>query len=329
MGEGSSETTAPVAWLMAAGFAAVLVLGQLNMRRESPMALPMPPLHVLAAALPGLAFVALASRGSLVRGTPVRGLTWRQLTLAAGVSMSLATTIAIYVESLGSLAAILLLLVHNGAFEFAESYGEVESILDNAEFILSENEQFVAGLIVASMLAPVSEEFGKSLSVRFLMRATSTRAQCFLLGATAGAAFGFLESLLYGVIGIEEDLADWWQVMLIRGGSTSLHVICSGMAGIAWWYWSIARRHGPALALFGGAMALHAAWNAMATVFYTRIFVLETLSNRTLEIIAYSVIAAVSAAMILAIPIIARRLRDAAPAPVGDTPLAGMTVWMS
>jgi protease prsW family protein len=328
MGEGSAEAMAPVAALMAAGFVIVLILGQLNMRTESPIALLMPPLHAAAAALPGLTFVALAGRGSPFRGAPVRGLTWRQLTLAAGLSMSVATSIALYVEGLGSVVAILLLLVHNGAFEFAANSGEVFDILDAADFLLTENEQFAAGLIIAAVLAPVSEEFGKSLSVRFLMRATSTRAQCFLLGAAAGAAFGFLEAMLYGVSGIEEDLADWWQIMLIRGGSSSLHVICSGLAGIGWWYWSVARRHRPALALFAGAVLIHAGWNAFATVLDSRIFVLDTLSNHTLEVLAYSIVAVISTAMIVAIPLVARRLRDAPPAPIGDTALAGMQAWL-
>jgi hypothetical protein len=328
MGEGSGEFRIPLAAMTAALFAIVMIVGQLNMRRESPTALPMPPLHVLAAALPGLTYLALAGRGSLLRGAPVRGLTWRQVTLSAGLSMSVATSIALYVEGLGAYVSVVLLLVHNGAFELAGNAAGVSDIIADADFILTENEQFAAGLIVAAILAPVSEEFAKSLSVRFTMRPTSTRAQCFLLGAAAGAAFGFLEAMFYGVGGIVDDLGGWWQIMLIRSGSTSLHVICSGMAGVAWWYWSIARRHSPALALFAGAILIHAAWNAFATVIDSRIFGLETLSNRTLEIAAYSVVAVVSSMMILAVPIVARRLRDDPVATVEGTPLAGMTAWL-
>ena len=84
MGEGSGEVRVPIAALMAAAFGVVLLAGHLIMSSESPVALPMPPLHVLAATLPGLTFVALAGRGSLGRGRPVRGVTWRQITLSAG-----------------------------------------------------------------------------------------------------------------------------------------------------------------------------------------------------------------------------------------------------
>jgi len=113
------------------------------------------------------------------------------------------------------------------------------------------------------------------------MRANSTRAQCFLLGAFAGAGFAFLEALLYGLGGISEDsLSSWWAIMLIRGGSTSLHVLCTGLAGLGWWYWSRAKQHRTALALFGGAMLIHAAWNAFATIISSRIFYLDTLDSK-------------------------------------------------
>ena len=60
----------------------------------------------------------------------------------------------------------------------------------------------------------------------------------------------------------------------------------------------------------------------------SRIFVLDTLSNRTLEILAYAIVAVVSSAMILAIPLVARRLRDAPPPPVEGTPLAAVQAWL-
>ena len=116
--------------------------------------------------------------------------------------MAVATTIAIYVESLGSLGGVLLLLVHNGAFANAQSQDDVNLIVRDADFILSRNEQFFAALITASVFAPLSEEFAKGLSVRFLLKRTMTRGQAFVLGAAAGAGFGFLEAMLYGLSGI-------------------------------------------------------------------------------------------------------------------------------
>lgn len=328
MGVGSGAVRLPVAVLALLAFAAVLALGHANMQRASPMALPMPPLHILAGALPGITYVALAGRGAWGKGVPVRGVSWRQAGLAVAIGTGVATMLAIYVESIGSLYAVALLLVHNGAFADARNADDVFKTIGDANLILTNHEQFAASLATASLLAPLSEEFGKSLAVRFTMSRTATRAQAFLLGAAAGAGFGLLESQFYGLGGIADDLGAWWQIMLLRGGSTSLHVTCTGLAGVGWWYWSTARRHRPALALFGVAVAIHASWNGFFTVLASRIFGLEGLEERTLEIIAYAVVAVASLAMILSLPVIARRLREPPPPSTEGTPLGAMAPWL-
>ena len=328
MGEGSNEYRPPIAAFGFALFAGVLVIGQINMGADSPIAAPMPVLHIAAAALPGLTFAAMAGRGSVLRGMPVRWVTWRQFTLAIAISMVVATTNAVYVESLGSLGGVILLLVHNGAFEHAQDWSGINDRIGDSNLILSRNERFFAALITASLLAPLSEEFAKGLSVRFLLRRTMTRGQAFLLGAAAGAGFGFLEAMLYGLNGISDNLADWWQIMLLRGGSTSLHVLCTGLTGVGWWYWTVARRSGVGAGLFGLAVLFHASWNGAFTLLESRILGLDTLSDRALEIVAYVIVAVASAAFIVAIPIIARRLRDPAPPSVEDTPLAAIAPWL-
>jgi hypothetical protein len=328
MGSGSGAFRPPVAAWGFLAFAIVLGIGQANMAMDSPIAAPMPVLHTLAAILPGLTLAAMAGRGSWRGGIPVRGLTWRQVTLAAAISMSVGVAVALYVEVIGSLYAVTLLLVHSGGFETARDLGVAWDRIGEADFRLSNNEQFIAGLFTASVLAPLSEEFGKSLGVRFMMRANSTRAQCFLLGAFAGAGFAFLEALLYGLGGISEgSLSSWWAIMLIRGGSTSLHVLCTGLAGLGWWYWSRAKEHRTALALFGGAMLIHAAWNAFATIISSRIFYLDTLDSTLLAVVAYVIIVVVSLSMTAAIPLTAKRLREHIPPPDG-TPLGSMAPWL-
>ncbi len=327
-GEGSSEYRPPIAAIGFALFAGVLVVGQMNMGADNPIAAPMPLLHVAAAALPGLTFAAMAGRGSVLRGRPVRWVTWRQFTLAIAISMAVATNIAIYFESLGGLGGVVLLLVHHGTFAQAQSWSGITDRIGEADFILSRNEQFIAALIVASICAPLSEEFAKSLGVRFMLRRTMTRGQAYMLGAAAGAGFGFLEAMLYGLSGIQDSLGDWWQIMLLRGGSTSLHVFCTGLTGVAWWYWTVPKRSWLAAGLFGLAVFFHAAWNAAFTLLESRIFGLDTLSDRTLEIIAYVIVVAVSSAFIVAIPIVARRLRDPAPPSAEGTPLAAIAPWL-
>jgi hypothetical protein len=330
MGEGSSRYRPPLMLVALAAFAAVLAVGGLNMADFHPVAAPMPVLHGLAAVLPGVGLVALASRGAIWRGVAVRGLTWRQVTLAAAISMTIGVWMALYVEVPGSIAAIALLLVHNGAFAEAASVGEAfDFVFDYPDLILTENEQFVANLFVAAVLAPLSEEFGKSLGVRFMMRGPTTRAQAFALGAAAGAGFGFLEALLYGTSVVDEGLGAWWWIMLVRGGSTSLHVLATGLAGVAWWHWRYGRNAATGWRLFGLAVLLHAAWNAFAVTVFSKIFGLDTLSDRTIAIIGFTVVAVASLAFVVATALIARRIREGEAPPVEGTDLASMSAWLA
>lgn len=323
MGEGSGEFRPPVALLGLAGWSAVLLAGGLFMAEVPSAAWPMPVLHVLAAALPGAVLVALAARGAALRGRPVRGLTWRQVTLAAGIAMSLGMSIAVYVESVGDLGAVVLTLVHHGAFE-----DEVWDVIGHSDDILSRNEQFAANFVAAAVMAPLVEEFAKGLGVRFMLRRYNTRAQAMVLGAAAGAAFGFVEALLYGLAGVNGDPGRWWLFMLLRGGSTSLHVFNTSLVALAWWYWSFGKRPRTGWALFGGAVLMHAAWNGLLVTLSSRIFGLETLSERAVEIAAYAGVSTVAIALVVALPLIARRLREPLPAPVEGTPLAGMAAWL-
>ena len=311
MGEQSTPWRPPMAAIVLFVYAAVLLVGGLDMAALQPVAAPMPLLHVLAAALPGITLVGLAARGSVLSGRPVLGLTWRQVTLAAAISMTVATTIAVYVESLGSFGAVVLLLVHNGAFESARNSHDFWQAVGHSDIILTRNEQFFANLITASLVAPVIEELGKGLGARFMMRSTTTRSQAFVLGAAAGAGFGFLEAMLYGVGGVHQSgPGTWWAIMLVRGGSTSLHVLNTGLVGLAWWYASFGRAKRRGWLLFALAVALHALWNGFAIVLDSRIFGLDTVSHETLTMIAYGIVGVLSLCFISVIPLIARHVRE-------------------
>ena len=103
MGEGSGEFRPPIAAIVIVAFLLVVGVGHLNMTRESPLAIPMPLLHTLGAVLPGVAYLAFAARGSLLRGVRVRGLTWRQVTLAWGLAIAVGAMSAGFVNSIAGL----------------------------------------------------------------------------------------------------------------------------------------------------------------------------------------------------------------------------------
>jgi len=328
MGEGSGEFRAPPVWWFALLFVGVLAVGGLNMAAVRPVAAPMPLLHAVAAAAPGIGLLALASRGGALRAAPLRGLSWRQVTLAAALSMTVATTIAVYFESLGGFGAVVLLLVHNGAFVDAASSSEFWDAFEYADVILTRDEQFVANLIVAAMFAPLFEEFAKGLCARFMMTPLTTRAQAFVLGAAAGAAFGFLEGLLYGLAGVEAGPGGWWAIMGVRAGSTSLHVFATGLVALAWWHWMHGRPR-VGWALFALAVLEHGVWNGVAVVLESRIFGLETLSAHAIELLAYGFFAPMSVAGAVAVALIARHLRRAeAVLAAAGAPLAAMAPWL-
>jgi RsiW-degrading membrane proteinase PrsW (M82 family) len=328
MGEASGEFRIPRPLYILAAFGVVVLAGWLFMRADPPVAAPMPLLHALAAALPGIAMVAMAARGAVFRGTAVRWLSWRQVMLAVAISMTVGVTLALYVESIGSFCGVVLLLVHNGAFASVHDTDEFFSTLSDSNVILTHNEQFFANLITASIFAPVIEEFGKGLGVRFTLRRDTTRAQAFVLGAAAGAGFGFLEGMLYGVAAVHQDGPGGWPaIMLIRGGSTSLHVANTALVGLGWWY-IVHNRAKTGWLLFALAVLNHAGWNAFATAIDSRILGLDTLSGHVLEVVAYVVVGVISGAFIAAIPIIGRRLQCADARPPASGALTELQPWL-
>jgi RsiW-degrading membrane proteinase PrsW (M82 family) len=336
MGERSAPFVAPAGALMALGFGVVLAAGGLNMALEKPIAAPMPVLHTLAAAGPGLAYMSFAARGSFLGGSVVRGLTWRQVTLAWALAIAVGVVSAAALESVGGLWVTILLLVRDGAFDGVTAIAtdnpfgyDVFDVIGEADVLLSDREQWFANIIAIAVMPPLFEEFFKGLSVRFVMRRMTTRGQAFLLGVTAGAGFGFVEALLYGVGGVSEDLGFWWLIMLMRAGSTSLHSLNTGFVGLAWWHWSIQRRWRPASAFFGLAVVLHAIWNGFYVTLMSELPWVGTLDSRTVERVVYVFVSAMALALIVAIPLVARRLREPPPPPVETTPLAAMVPWIA
>jgi len=329
MGERSTPFWAPVGVLVVLAFGGVLAAGQFNMALGKPIAAPMPVLHTLAAILPGIGYIAFASRGSIFRGKMVPGITWRQATLAWGLAIGVGAMSAGFLNSVGGLWATILLLAENGEFRDAAGIDDAWQIIGDAEFYLTNNEQWVANIIAIAIIPPFAEEFLKGLNVRFLMRRNSTRAQAFALGAAAGAGFGFVEALLYGAGVTADNLSDWWRIMLIRGGSTSLHCLNTGLVGLAWWYWSIGARKGRAAGLYLVAVFFHAVWNGFSVTLDSEILWLDTVDDRTLEIVAYVFVIGLASAFIVALPFLGRRLREPPPPPVAGTPLAVMTPWVA
>lgn len=64
-------------------------------------------------------------------------------------------------------------------------------------------------------------------------------------------------------------------------------------------------------------------------ILYSRIFILDTLSLRAVEVIGYVTLVPITIACIVGVGLLARRLREPPPQPVEGTPLASMSPWMA
>ncbi len=124
--------------------------------------------------------------------------------------------------------------------------------------ILDHPITFILALLFFSGFAPVVEEASKSVAVWAVFDRLDSSAQGFVAGALSGAGFGLLESLLASATPDQ----NWAFTLLIRGGSSMMHIMAASLTG-----WGIARFHltrrlVPMLGAYAVAVILHSLWNA-------------------------------------------------------------------
>lgn len=309
MGEVSSRYRLPAAPVLLTPLALAFLLGGLAMRLELAPAALMPPLHLAAGLLPGAALAALAAHGSLIRGSAGQ-LTWRQALVAAAVSMTVATSLAAVVELWASGGVLAILLTSAHAFEGVSAAEDVRVVFENYEDYLGAGRELALWLIVAAVAAPLAEEFFKGASARLTMTAATSRRDAFTLGAVAGAGFGAVEALSYGMAGLSGATENgWWSLMLMRGGASAMHALGAGLVALGW-YDAMHRRGRRWFRWYAGAVSLHSVWNALNVLVGTRLlFPMEGLSDLALERLVYAAIAPLALASVAALLLIGRRLR--------------------
>lgn len=127
----------------------------------------------------------------------------------------------------------------------------------------------VAGLpYLAIVLAPLVEETLKALGIAFIHDKDPERHDGYIYGAAAGLGFAFTENLYYaGVVyvlgGVEAAIA----TAIFRAIATvSLHAATSALVGYALWRLKYGSNPFPMLLYLPVAVALHAAYNALASL---------------------------------------------------------------
>ena len=244
-----------------------------------------PPLHVLAAISAPLAILALATRRARRPSAPAGAtVTWRQGLLMMAWGMAIASSIAVVLEGLSFLYAILGFLLANHDLNNASDAQQLANSLSNSNSDIGTVVQFLFLIVTVALLGPLIEEFSKGLGVRFLRSDRPSRYQAFIFGLASGAGFATVEAIEYGSLALSQDLNRWWDTMLLRGGSGSLHALASGIVGLAW-YQVFQGRKVRGLGLFLIAVGLHGTWNALNVLTVARIVpYFKDLSNQTLEI---------------------------------------------
>jgi RsiW-degrading membrane proteinase PrsW (M82 family) len=135
-----------------------------------------------------------------------------------------------------------------------------------------------------------------------------------VLGVVAGASFGTVEALLYGIGGINDTGTDWWSLMLMRAGSTATHALASGLVGLGWYQVLVLGRPLAGFLHYALAVALHGLWNALIVLVGSRLVIpWEGLSDSDLALVVYAIMAPVAVLVLATLFVTSRRLRERAP----------------
>jgi len=319
----SAPVRPPSPWLPFALACLAIALGEAVVQGGSGYQIA-PFMHATAVLAPGAALLALVLRFG--RGAAERAhTTWRQLLLMVAYGAAGAATVAGIINTLVLYTVFFVRLAANGAFDGIATGGDFIDRLANADDYLAKSELVVLLLLVIAVLAPLNEEFWKGFGVRLMRGSTPTRYQAFLFGVASGVGFGMAEAQEYGAGAFSQSPYRWWYTMLLRGGSSGLHALASGMVGLAWFYVFRGRR-GRAFGFFLIAAGMHGTWNGLNLLIAERVLPgFRSLSDTTLEIGFDIFLGLLALAIIVALCRISERLAatDEPSAPRAGGPLAG------
>jgi RsiW-degrading membrane proteinase PrsW (M82 family) len=130
-----------------------------------------------------------------------------------------------------------------------------------------------AALLMIVLLVPLVEELLKSAGVAIVLtrrrRANflPTRGNAVLWGLAAGAGFAFSENMLngQGTLNDPNSLTGFWAgAMILRAGTSLMHMITTATVAAGWYEALIARRPIRLPLLLLTAVLMHAIWNTSA-----------------------------------------------------------------
>jgi len=194
--------------------------------------------------------------------------TWGILTTGLIVTPIISTVLEVATTLLIVIGGVMWLMAHPQSLVNVEMIAQrVLNAQGNTQLIerivssyLGRPEVYIPVLIVIAGLTPLIEEMVKPLAAWLLAGRAMTPAQGFAAGILSGAGFTLVESLgkMTGFTG-----AEWAGVVIARAGTDLLHIVTTGLMGLALAYAWREKRYLRLGATYLLAIALHAVWNTL------------------------------------------------------------------
>lgn len=263
-----------------AAFLLVLIIGQVILSIGFGSAYLFPIWHVLASLLVPLSVLAFAVR----RLPPVSlrsmlaQFSWGGLvTIALALVLELIIGVVLTVIALAAIALImgparvqelaaLLRTAPNDTSRLIEFFSAQPLTLAIAGVAV-----FILFVIVVPLLEEVLKATGPAILIaRHVSKLTPpTPAQVVLWGLAAGAGYTFTENMFNGqgaVAGAGGAASFWAAAMLLRAGTSLLHMVATATVAVGWYQALVAKNNVRLLLLLAAAFTAHAVWNTAAVM---------------------------------------------------------------
>ena len=228
----------------------------------------LPSLNVLALLIP-IWWIVEFGRHNLPTGSAQRS--WGLVS----VGLTITPIVTMLVELVVMLGIIVLVFLAMGSSPvWVENFRQLFNQLSQSNFDLNTLDSFLQGLVSNPLvlivllitlggIMPLIEELLKPLGLWVIRKQILSPAEGFSAGLICGAGFAFIES---ATLIAEAGAGDWALTVLMRIGTSLLHITVSGLMG-----WGLAsawtqKRNGRFFLSLLASVGLHGLWNTLAVV---------------------------------------------------------------
>jgi len=270
----------PSPYLLLGAYFLALAVGQVVLIVNLVPAFLFPVWHILASLLFPLAILSFAARrlDACSTRSALAQFTWGGL-----VTIGSAFVLELALGGIVALLALLGLAVVLGQDTLGEIARALTQTTTDAERAIELLFQYPVAAIIAGgaafglivVLVPLMEELLKAAGVAILVARRvrahflPTRGNALLWGLAAGAGYAFSENMLNGQSAVSDPNGFggfWAGAMLLRAGTSLMHMLTTATVAVGWYEALVARRPMRLLLLLGAAALGHALWNSFALV---------------------------------------------------------------